>query len=301
MFLRKIKNKIAYEMERWTTCFNNLMWHVMSPPIIKSMDETMDTIVDRRASISRYGDGEFDIIFGRTQGFQGLNNKLGERLKEVLACNGESDRFLVALPDCFGCLDHFTPEAQVHWKIRLDKERYQWYKIMNRNAPYYHAQISRFYFDWVDKSQAHRWAEKLKNIWAGRNVLIVEGIKSRMGVGNDLFDGANSIRRILCPAVNAFNKYNEIVEQVQMFAKQDDLILMALGQTASILAYDLYKMGYQAVDIGHVDVEYEWMKMGAIKKERIVGRFMNEIDRGDFVDESFDNSKYLSQIICTIK
>ena len=41
--------------------------------------------------------------------------------------------------------------------------------------------------------------------------------------------------------------------------------------------------------------------MGAIKKERIVGRFMNEIDSGAFVDESFDNSKYLSQIVYTIE
>ena len=53
----------------------------MRNPIVKSMDETIDAIVERRASISRYGDGEFDIIFGRTQGFQGLNYELGERLK----------------------------------------------------------------------------------------------------------------------------------------------------------------------------------------------------------------------------
>mgnify|MGYP002740088403 FL=1 len=301
MLLRKIKNKLVYEKEKWTTWFNKCICYVMRNPIVKSMDETIDAIVERRASISRYGDGEFDIIFGRTQGFQGLNYELGERLKEVLVHNGESDRFLVALPDCFGSLEHFTPEAQIHWKIRLNKERYQWYRIMNRNVPYYHAQISRFYFDWADKSQAPRWAEKLKKIWSGRNVLIVEGAKSRMGVGNDLFDGANSIRRILCPAVNAFNSYNKIIEQVRKCANQDDLILIALGQTATVLAYDLYKMGYQALDIGHVDVEYEWMKMGAIKKERIVGRFMNEIDSGAFVDESFDNSKYLSQIVYTIE
>ena len=164
MLLRKIKNKLVYEKEKWTTWFNKCICYVMRNPIVKSMDETIDAIVERRASISRYGDGEFDIIFGRTQGFQGLNYELGERLKEVLVHNGESDRFLVALPDCFGSLEHFIPEAQIHWKIRLNKERYQWYRIMNRNVPYYHAQISRFYFDWADKSQAPRWAEKLKKI-----------------------------------------------------------------------------------------------------------------------------------------
>jgi len=30
-----------------------------------------------------------------------------------------------------------------------------------------------------------------------------------------------------------------------------------LGPTTTVLAYDLYKNGYQAIDIGHVDLEHE--------------------------------------------
>lgn len=273
----------------------------MKNPTIISLDDTIDTIIQRKASISRYGDGEFDIIFGRTQGFQGRNDRLAKRLKDVLKRNGESEKFLVALPDCFGDISHFTPEAQRHWKLRLDKERYKWYKLMNRKAPYYHAQISRFYFDWADKSNSPIWASKLKKIWEGRNVLIAEGEKSRMGVGNDLFDGAMSVRRILCPSVNAFNKYDDIIREIQIHSNHSDLILMSLGQTASVLAYDLYKLGYQAVDIGHVDIEYEWMKMGATEKVRVPGRFMNEIDAGAYVDDSVINQNYREQIIARIE
>lgn len=273
----------------------------MKAPKVLSMDDTIDAIIDRRASISRFGDGEFDIIFGRFQPFQSYNQRLQLRLQQVLKANNESDRFLVAIPDCYGDLSHFTPEAQKHWRIRLEKERYKWYRVLNRKAPYYHAQISRFYFDWADKSDSQRRAEKLKKIWANRRVLIVEGEKSRMGVGNDLFDGATSIRRILCPAVNAFDKYDAIIQSIQANATSDDLVLMALGQTASVLAYDLFKMGYQAIDIGHIDVEYEWMKMGATKKERIPGRFMNEIDGGAFVDDSIADNKYKSQIVDIVK
>lgn len=39
---------------------------------------------------------------------------------------------------------------------------------------------------------------------------MIEGEKSRLGVGNDLFEGAKSIRRILGPAQNAFDKYEEL-------------------------------------------------------------------------------------------
>lgn len=44
------------------------------------------------------------------------------------------------------------------------------------------------------------------------------------------------------------------------------LVLIALGHTATVLAYDLAEVGYQAIDIGHIDIEYEWFLMRAPKK-----------------------------------
>jgi hypothetical protein len=42
----------------------------------------------------------------------------------------------------------------------------------------------------------------------------------------------------------------------------DKLILIALGPTATVLAYDLAKKGYQAIDIGHLPSCYEVVKNG---------------------------------------
>ena len=39
-----------------------------------------------------------------------------------------------------------------------------------------------------------------------------------------------------------------------------------LGPTAKVLAYHLSKKGIQAIDLGHIDSEYEWFKMGATSK-----------------------------------
>lgn len=299
MFLKreKIHNKILFEKQKLIVKFNNLIRHLLKPPSVKTIDETLDAILKRKASIARFGDGEFDIIFGRKQGFQVYNNKLQSRLQQVLKSNGESHTFLVGIPDCYGDLSHFIPEAQHHWKIRLDKERYKWYKILNRKQPYYQSQISRFYYDWADKSRSKIWSNKLKRIWENRNLLIIEGSKSRMGVGNDLFKNCKSIRRILCPAVNAFDKYDEILTRSAQIALNEDLILIALGPTASILAYDLHQLGYQAIDIGHIDIEYEWMKMGVLEKVIVPGRFVNEIKGGDKVDDSIIEPSYYEQII----
>ena len=74
-----------------------------------------------------------------------------------------------------------------------------------------------------------------------------------------------SIERIICPSENAFEIYEKIYNEVLKVDK-NKTILLALGPTATVLAYDLYKAGYRTIDIGHVDIEYEWFLMKATTK-----------------------------------
>ena len=46
----------------------------------------------------------------------------------------------------------------------------------------------------------------------------------------------------------------------------EKLILLMLGPTAKVLGFQLSREGYQAIDIGHIDSEYEWYQMGASYK-----------------------------------
>ena len=39
---------------------------------------------------------------------------------------------------------------------------------------------------------------------------------------------------------------------------KDKLFILALGPMATVLAYDLARLGYRALDLGHIDIEYEW-------------------------------------------
>ena len=295
----RIRNKILYEKEKALTWINHLSMYWMHQPRVFGMSDTILAIKERRASIARYGDGEFDIIFGRTQGFQKKDLELSKRLREILTKNDLSERFLVAIPDCFGDLSQFREAAQVHWRIRLDKERIKWVRCLNTKAPYYQAQITRFYFDWTDKSKCNDWYTGLKGIWDNEDVLLVEGELSRVGVGNDLFDNAASVRRIHCPAENAFDYYEEILETICNNAKPSDLIFMALGPTATVLAYDLFQRGYWAIDAGHIDLEYEWMKLGTTEKVKISGKYVNEVKNGNMVD-SIPDKEMLSQVVAKV-
>ena len=76
------------------------------------------------------------------------------------------------------------------------------------------------------------------------------------------------------------------------------LFLIALGPTATALAYDLFKAGYQAIDIGHVDVEYEWWRMGARRKVKLERKYVNEVPNGNLVADA--GEEYNKQIIAKI-
>ena len=149
-----------------------------------------------------------------------------------------------------------------------------------------------------DKNASTVYFSTLKRIWEHRNVLLVEGAESRLGVGNDLFESVLSLRRILAPNKDAFSFYERILAKVESCASRSCLILIALGPTATVLAYDLAKKGYQAVDIGHVDIEYEWFLMGTESKVPVRGKYVNEA--GGSSDTSIGDERYFSEIICDI-
>ena len=135
----------------------------------------------------------------------------------------------------------------------------------------------------------------MKQIWDGQDVLLVEGEKSRLGIGNDLFDNARSIRRILGPVENAFVRYDELFEAAKKHGK-DKLILLALGPTASVMSYALFREGFRAIDLGHADVEYEWFLRGATTRIPIQNKFVNEAGAGAGVG-ALEDETYQSQIL----
>ena len=81
----------------------------------------------------------------------------------------------------------------------------------------------------ADKTQCAFYFKLIQQIWADKDILLIEGEKSRLGVGNDLFDNVKSIRRILAPNTNAFDHYDAIMKIVQKYSPNEYLILLALG------------------------------------------------------------------------
>ena len=119
--------------------------------------------------------------------------------------------------------------AQRTYKKRFFPQNASFLKRIEQTKNWYGSTfVSRPYIDLVDKSESPGYFEKLRRIWNQRDVLIVEGKYSRSGVGNNLFDNANSIKRILCPAKNSYEKIDQIEQAIRNNA-QNRLILLMLG------------------------------------------------------------------------
>lgn len=264
-------------------------------PKILSWEKAVDEIVLRRKSISRFGDGEFDLMLGKNNSFQDYDSELTERLQEVLVSN--LSNHIVGIPDAYGYFENRTEEFIRCFRRHLcNGNREKIYRMLDMEKEYYDSFLTRPYKDYEDKSKALEKFQYLKKIWEGRDLTIVEGEKTRLGVGNDLFTNANSCIRILAPCTNAWAKYKELLEEV-LKTEKDRLVLIALGATATVLAYDLTNAGYQAVDIGHIDIEYEWYLKGVGNMVPIEGKYTNEVPGGRNVSMCWKNENYEREII----
>ena len=145
---------------------------------------------------------------------------------------------------------------------------------------------------------------KFKKIWNNRNILIIEGEKTRLGYGNGLFNNSKSIKRIVCPIKSAFKVYDKILYYIRnLNIDKDTLILISLGPTATVLTYDIIKLGFrnQVIDFGHFDIQYEYFLRKVNKKIRIPYKYVNENPNGRKNIIPVTDVKYLNQIIYRIK
>lgn len=242
---------------------------------IRDKEETVEKIL-QGYSISRYGDGEFSMIISpKNISFQEYDSILSKKLFEVL--NSSLENHLVAIPTPLIKVDDLIKGDGWYWsKYYFQKKKYL-DKILDKNKVYYDAMISRFYMPYLEKTKNIKVIEKLKNYFENKDILILEGENTRFGLGNELLKKSKRIRRIILPARDSFSKYNEILEEVKNNYSQDVLLLIALGPTATVLAYDFCKLGYQALDVGHMDIEFEWYLAGATQKIDLPNKSVNEV------------------------
>lgn len=272
---------------------------LLPSPVIRSAEELMKKVIEDKISLSRFGDGELEIMQQRERPwFQVADAELSARLKEVFRCKDE--RIIIALSDNFGNLDRYTEvSADGIRKYLSNGIREKLMEAIDMTQVYYDAYVTRPYLMNKDKRYAQRIFEMFKCLWRDRDILLVEGSKSYIGIRNDLFESARKIRRIIAPCKNAFSVYDKILNSVKQYADENTLVLCSLGPTATVLAYDLAMAGIQTIDIGQLDNEYEWYLRGADEAIEVPGKCVAGLGQ-HYEVQIIEDEEYKKQIVDSV-
>ena len=199
--LLTIWDKIYYAKE---------LWHVRKNYGLSVMtaEETIAYIKEHQCSISRYGDGEFSLMlqYG-APGFQMSSSAMAEGLRGVL--ENIPQNLLICVPSYIISTRGLKKEGKLFWEAWALEHQQDTIETIRKLAGVSYrfgdAALSRPYSPYKTSYFAKKMFPLLKSLWEDRNLLIVEGIQTRLGVGNDLLVNARSIKRILGPAENAYD------------------------------------------------------------------------------------------------
>lgn len=267
-------------------------------PNMKFYDDvtTVDFIVNEHKSLARFGDSEFFWMKGESfDSYQNYSEDLSNDL--IKAFKSTNEKILIGIP--YGVVNSkkCNLNAKLHWEIIKADSFERILEFVDLNKTYCNASISRPYIDYSDYQFSTDNFNNLKRIWDNRDIVFVEGEKSKLGMGNDLFSNAKSIKRIICPATNSYEKKELIKNSILKNVSKETMILASLGPTASILAVEMTELGYQFVDIGQVDVEYMWYLKHSVLRDEIPGKYVNE-SGSKVCSNIYDNDeRYLNSII----
>ena len=205
---------------------------------------------------------------------------------------------MVAIPRTLIEIKNLKDNEKYFWSRYYLKQKKKLKENISNEKVYFDSMISRFYMPYIKFEENIRDIENLINYFSNKKILIIEGKNTRFGLGNSLLKNASEIQRIILPDKNGFKKYKKILDFVLNNFTKDNIILIALGPTATVLAYEFCKNGYQALDIGHMDVEYEWYLLKAKRKIDLQYKSVNEVSgikEKEILDKNLENL-YLKQI-----
>ena len=236
-------------------------------PTILSLNKTVDLLISG-ASICRFGDGEFNCLHWQHSS-DAQAKVFARRLEEVLA-TPSSEQLVIAAPQ-FNC-PHNTSRRKYGW-LNF------WEDYWSRHWDFLRGKLMNRTFGNTDVSRVSVFydveVEKIRSIWAGRDVVFVTGKNSRFFDDPRLFDNMKSVEYMFVESVDAWRNYDEALEQALTFDKSK-LFIICAGFMATVLAFDLHHHGYHALDMGHLPncyAEYlkeapkpEWLPRTIVRK-----------------------------------
>ncbi len=220
-------------------------------PNVLSIPDTVK-LLQNGASLARLGDGEFNLALGKKKiCYQDNSPELQRRMRQIL--KNPNGKCLVGIP----------PRPTTAGFFREYFTRYPSILTMMRlRETYANANISRHSDFLVSGIPEYR------KIWADRTVVFIYSSAGRFEITPEIFSSIKKHYHIDVGSKNAFEEYDAVMAQAKSYPK-DCLFLIACGPAATVFAYDLAALGYQAIDIGHLPNCYANEVSGAPIPEKL--------------------------------
>jgi hypothetical protein len=190
-------------------------------------------------SIARYGDGELRLALGMSVGHQNAIKQLQEELRYILK---NDTKCLVGIP----YIAHNSPK-KVTWE-HYSVSKYQ--ELYNPDKQYYSAFITRpDSAPWIDTQE---YWEMARQLYVNKDIIIVSGSRKGFRV-DEIEKECKSVQEFEALPVQAYMHIDYLEKQIEKACKSKDKpVFLAIGATATVLAWRLAEKGIQALDLGHL-------------------------------------------------
>lgn len=221
-------------------------------PTVLSTSATLGKIINGKKSVARIGDGELKLIQGIGLGkkdthteYQVFDPTLAQKLQHMVE-NPIEECLLCIIPFRLGHDDIRNYEKGLsYWENFWIKAWPDTKKYYDTSYVYGNACISR-----VDCFRENS-LQKIKSIWQDRKTLFIIGDDSHWVDEPRLFGNIQEAKHIVVNGRSSFSEYEQTLAAIQEY-DTSWLVLLAIGPTSKVLAYELAQLGYQALDIGHM-------------------------------------------------
>ena len=207
---------------------------------ILSENETID-FLKKGWSLGRFGDGELQNLIVKKKNISKLQEydpRLRKKLLEVLF--NPIDNFLIGIP---------RMNNPKNW-VKTFHSKFKKIVPIHDKLILCSAFISR---PSIVSIQSEEYFENLSGIWQNRECVIVNFNTNLLS--HPLIKNCERADFIKISRQNCFADYAEIYKRCLSYHK-NRLFLISAGPSATCLAYDLAKYGFQSIDIGQVFFEY---------------------------------------------
>jgi hypothetical protein len=215
--------------------------------------ETLERVKSGRLSMARLGDGELALALDPSTAisFHHGSPELQAELRAILrGQEADESRLLVCVPGI--TVAYYRAYWAKYWPALKP--------LLDRTRTYGNTSVTREALFRLDPEAARRaW----RSVWDGRDVCFITGQGSRFQYDDELFGGLASRRTLYSLPRDAYSDVPRLIGEITASVPRETMILIALGPAATILAARLARLGYWALDIGHLPNAYRTVARGA--------------------------------------